>query len=86
MLTKNDLERKTEELKLSCGYVPVAKLQINLCNAKEQFLFFLLCASVRGGGGGFSNVLLFMKGNIWINNRLLKADTQTECFLYREMS
>lgn len=86
MLNENSLERKAEDLKISYGYVPVAKLQINLCNAKEQFLFLLLCARVRGGGGGFNHVLLFMKGNIWINNRLLKADTQTECFLYREMS
>lgn len=53
MLTKNDLERKAEDLEISCWYVPVAELQINLCNGKEQFLVFLLCARVRGGGGGF---------------------------------
>lgn len=45
--------RKAEDLEISCWYIPVVELKLSVCNAKEQFLAFLLCARVRGGGGGF---------------------------------
>lgn len=49
MLTKYDRARKDEGLEICFQWLPIAKLQMNLCNGKEQFLFFpFVCMGERG--------------------------------------
>lgn len=55
-------------------------------NNSSFFFFSFVRMGEKGEVEVFNCVLFFMKGNIWINNLLLKADTQTELFLYWEMS